>query len=73
MSSLTFENYEQGSIHITYRWNKCEPYTAMVAIVKDGLAYPIRQGSYATKEQARRAFRRYVRLAKQGAYDHEKR
>ena len=73
MSSLTFEVYNQGSIQISYRWNKCEPYTATVAIVKDKLAYPIRQGSYATKEKARRAFIRYVRLAKKGAYDCEKR
>ena len=66
--SLTLETYEQDNLYIEYRWDKYEPHYVVFVGRKhsDGLVHTIWTNRYATKEQAKRSFKRQVAKAKKG-------
>jgi len=71
MSSWTFETFDLGNIHASYMWNKEGNYQVYVGCFRDhvqwGALYFNRY--YATKEEARRAFKRQVNKIKKGGYN----
>lgn len=68
--SLTLETYEQGNIYIEYEWDKYAPhYVVFVGETRsNGLTYTLWTNRYATREQAKRSFKRQVAKAKKGDY-----
>lgn len=66
--SLTLETYEQDNLYIEYEWDKYEPHYVVFVGRKhsDGLVHTIWNNRYATKEQAKRSFKRQVAKAKKG-------
>lgn len=75
MSSLTFETfqckhltYSQWNIHAEYRWDKGGAYAIHVGIFnQEGIQIGhIFSNTYATKESAKRAFKRQVAKIKKG-------
>lgn len=69
MSSLVFETYTQGDIHIEYFWDKYAPhYHCRVGVINkgDGLCHTMKDFEHNTKEGARRSYQRQVALAKKG-------
>lgn len=62
MSSWTFETYEKDNVYAEYRWNKSGGYEVFVGKTYNGISYPnIFHNTYATKESAKRAFKRQIR------------
>ena len=66
--SLTLETYEQDNLYIEYRWDKDEPHYIVFVGRKhsNDLVQTIWTNRYATKESARRAFKRQIAKAKKG-------
>ncbi len=66
--SLTLETYEQDNLYIEYEWDKYEPHYIVFVGRKhsDGLVHTIWTNRYATKEQAKKSFKRQVAKAKKG-------
>lgn len=66
--SLTLETYEQDNLYIEYEWDKYEPHYVVFVGRKhsDGLVHTIWTKRYATKEQAKKSFKRQVAKAKKG-------
>ena len=63
MSSWTFETYEKDNLFAEYRWNKGNTYEVNVGHIttKGFVVIDIFKNTYATKESARRAFKRKVK------------
>lgn len=68
--SLTIETFELGDIYIEYLWDKYAPHyeTFVGRKGKDGIVRGIFQKRYATREQAKRSFKRQVAKAQNGDY-----
>ena len=68
MSSWTFETYEKENIFGEYRWNKGDGYEVIFGHIytKGEVVVDIFTKTYATVEQARRAFQRQVKKIEKG-------
>lgn len=61
MSSWIFETYNDGNNYAEYRWNKEGGYELIVGHFCKGVVITDYNNTYATKESARRAFKRKVK------------
>ena len=61
MSSWTFETYEKGNKFVEYRWEKGGMYSMFYGHIVNCVVKTIYKGTYATKEGAKRAFKRQVK------------
>ena len=68
MSSWIFETYEKGNLFAEYCWNKGNTFEVNVGHItsKGFVNVDIFNGVYATKESARRAFKRQVAKLEKG-------
>lgn len=61
MSSWIFETYNDGNNYAEYRWDKGGAYALIVGHFYNGIVITDYHNTYATKESARRAFKRKVK------------
>jgi len=68
--SLTLGTYSQDNLYIEYEWDKYAPHYVVYVGSKDveGMLHTLWTNRYATKEQAKRSFKRQVAKAKKGEY-----
>lgn len=61
MSSWIFETYNDGNNFVEYRWDKGNTYALIVGHFYNDIVITDYHNTYATKESARRAFKRKVK------------
>ena len=67
MSSWVFETYDDGYNYIEYRWDKGNTYAIIVGHKVDGLIILDYHNTYATRDKAKRTFKRQVAKLKKEA------